>query len=148
MISPQDVVTEARSWMGPPATPYAHQGRIKGVAVDCIGLLIGVAKSLHLPTANFDVSGYPRSPDGKTLRAGCDARLKPVTKSRMALGHALLLRFEDEPQHMAIVADDGRGRLTMIHALQKNRRVDEHRIDATWMKRIVQVYEFPGVEYV
>ncbi len=39
--SGSDVVRTARTWLG---TPYHHQGRLKGVGVDCAGLLIGVAQ--------------------------------------------------------------------------------------------------------
>ena len=35
-----DVVKEARTWIG---TPFVHQGRTKGLACDCLGLMIGVA---------------------------------------------------------------------------------------------------------
>ncbi len=33
------VVAEARTWLG---TPYHHEGRVKGVGVDCLQLLAGV----------------------------------------------------------------------------------------------------------
>ena len=36
-----DIVTEARTWV---RTPYHHQARLKGVGVDCAGLVIGVAR--------------------------------------------------------------------------------------------------------
>ena len=41
----QDVVTAAREWID---TPFHHQARLKGVGVDCVGLVIGVARELAL----------------------------------------------------------------------------------------------------
>ena len=34
-----DVVAAAREWLG---TPFHHQARLRGVGVDCVGLVIGV----------------------------------------------------------------------------------------------------------
>ena len=39
MFTAEDVVTEARDWIG---TPYIHQQRTKGAATDCIGLIYGL----------------------------------------------------------------------------------------------------------
>ncbi len=84
-------------------------------------------------------------PDGATLKAGCDAHMTRVALADLALGHVLLFRFRTEPQHMAIVGDDGNGRLTMIHAYSLAGRVVEHRIAPVWRARIVQAYALPGV---
>jgi hypothetical protein len=40
-----EIVAVARSWHG---TPWRHQGRLKGVAVGCGGLIIGVGRELGL----------------------------------------------------------------------------------------------------
>jgi len=40
-----EIVAEARSWIG---TPYLHQGRIKGVGVDCAMLLLEVYERVGL----------------------------------------------------------------------------------------------------
>jgi hypothetical protein len=40
-----DIVREARSYIG---TPFKHQGREKGVAIDCLGVVLGVAVALDL----------------------------------------------------------------------------------------------------
>lgn len=38
------VVAIAYQWLG---TPYRHQACLKGIGVDCIGLVIGIAKELY-----------------------------------------------------------------------------------------------------
>ena len=45
MITKEDVVREAKTWLG---TPFHHQGRLKGVGVDCAGVIVCVAKELKL----------------------------------------------------------------------------------------------------
>lgn len=57
MINPQHIVDEARSWVG---TPFRHQARIKGLGVDCVGLLVGVGEVLGLEV--YDQTGYGRQP--------------------------------------------------------------------------------------
>ncbi len=142
MVTPAQVVAEARSWID---TPYQHQARMKVVGADCIGLVIGVAKALGLREPEFDVGGYSRTPDGSELRRGCDAQMTPIARSDIAPGHVLLLRFKTEPQHMAIVGDSPEGGLTMIHAYAAAGKVVEHRLADVWRKRIVQAYALPGV---
>lgn len=40
----QQVISIAREWLG---TPYMHQASLKGVGVDCIGLVIGIWRELY-----------------------------------------------------------------------------------------------------
>lgn len=51
----EQIVASARSIIG---TPYVHQGRVKGVGVDCVGTILIVAKELNL--TQFEISGYGR----------------------------------------------------------------------------------------
>jgi NlpC/P60 family putative phage cell wall peptidase len=138
-LAPAAVVAEARTWLG---TRWQHQAALKGVACDCAGLVLGVARVLGLavPTA---VPAYDRRPDGVQLRALCEAHLQPAGAS-LAPGQVLLFRFADAPQHLGIVGN-GPGYLTMIHAHAPDRRVVEHHLDATWRARLVAAYTLPGV---
>ncbi len=49
------ILAEARSWIG---TPYHHKGRLKGVGVDCGGLIYELFAP-HLPLRPFP-SDYPQ----------------------------------------------------------------------------------------
>lgn len=108
-----DVVLEARSWLG---TPYEHQHRVKGHAVDCVGLVIGVARNLGVVPPEFDVNAYPRKPDGSTLLARCAEFMDPVRDEDARPGHVLVLAFRRDPQHMGILGDYLYGGLSLIHA--------------------------------
>jgi NlpC/P60 family putative phage cell wall peptidase len=145
MIDRAAIVAEARTWIG---TRWQHQASLKGVACDCIGLVAGVARSLGLKAADeFDTTpnlrSYGRQPDPALLLAGCDRLLERVTLSETDRGDVLVMKFQKEPQHFAIVSELDPP--YMVHALAHSRRVVEHRVDALWLSRIVRVYRFRGV---
>lgn len=137
------VVAEARSWLG---TPWVHQHRTKGVGVDCAGLVIGVARALGLVPPAMDVNHYARTPDGSLL-ATCDAWMQRHDVAAAEPGDVLVMRFDTDPQHLAIVADYVHGGLSIVHALDRAGRgsVIEHRLDLANRARIVAAYSLPGV---
>ena len=63
MVTKAEIVAKAREYVG---TPFHHQARMKGVGVDCVGLLFGVGRDLGL--AWRDVGAYPDVPDPTTMR--------------------------------------------------------------------------------
>lgn len=132
-----DIVTAARRHLG---TPFAHQGRIPGLALDCAGLVIVVAAELEI--SHSDVSGYSRTPSQGVLQSTLDAQpsLCRVPLSSLQAGDVLLMRFGGEPQHLAICGGE-----TMIHSYLQVGRVVEHGLDAAWRRRIVGVYRFAEV---
>ncbi len=132
-VSREQVVAAARAWAG---TPWRHQGRVRGVGVDCVGLIIGVARDLGLSA--FDVTGYRRRPAERDLLAGCRAHMRAVP---LALpGDAMLFRIDGQAQHLGIATDIG-----LLHAHAPMRRVVEHRLDEYWRARIVAAFRLPGV---
>ena len=61
VITPEDFLREARSWVG---TRYVHQGRVKRNAhnlggCDCLGLLVGVVRELRMLSDVRDSQGEP-----------------------------------------------------------------------------------------
>ena len=146
-VAPEQILACARSWLG---TPWRHQGRLKGVAVDCGGLILGVGKELGL--LDFDTRAYGRIPDGQQLRALCEQHLcrkhiGGLASSSAAVGQAimpadvLLMRFTRHPQHLAIAGDRGNP-FSLIHAYADAGACVEHGADARWLGRIVAVYSF------
>lgn len=125
-----DVVREARSWI---KTPFVHQGRVKGRAVDCAGLVVGVSRAFGWPVD--DLYGYARTPHADTLRQQLEAQAVPVSAAEP--GDIYLMRFEREPQHLGIASDIG-----VIHAFSSVGMVVEHALDCKWQRRIVAVYRF------
>jgi NlpC/P60 family putative phage cell wall peptidase len=133
---PQDIIATARTWLG---TPWVHQGRLKGIGVDCGGLIIGVGRELGL--LDFDTQAYGRIPDGQRLRALCDEHLLAKPVSDIVPGDVLLMRFTRHPQHLAIVGDRGEP-FSLIHAYADAGRCVEHGADQKWRRRIVAAYSF------
>ena len=132
----REIVAQARSWLG---TPWRHQGRLKGVACDCAGLIVGIGQELGY--TDYDFRAYGHMPDGTTLRRICNTHLDRA--SELGLGHVLLMRFKKHPQHLAIVGDKG-SPFSIIHAYAEARKCVEHRLDDVWMGRICGIYRFKG----
>jgi cell wall-associated NlpC family hydrolase len=141
-----DVVACARTWIG---TTFEHQQRMKGVGVDCVGLVIGVARELGLIGPSVDVHGYPRVPDGRLLKQ-CDEHMRRVSREAMQPGDVIAVTFDVEPMHLGIVGDYVHGGLSMIHALaQAGRhrgRVCEMRLMFSERMRFMAAYSLPGVD--
>ncbi len=139
------IIQAARGWK---STPYKHQGRLKGVGVDCAGLPICVAREVGLVATDFDVSGYGRVPDGSSLVAHCDRWMRRIEGPEMAA--VIVIRFDREgpAQHLGILADYLHGGYSMIHALGTSDgrgRVVEHRLDESTLRKTVGFWRFPGV---
>lgn len=147
MTTSMEVVAAARSWM---ATPYLHQGRMKRVGVDCAGLVIGVARELGLVEQDFDIQGYPRTPDGVEMIAIGDRFMTRVPLRDLKPGHVVVMRYEIDPQHVGITGDYLHGGLSLVHALGSvdgRGKVVEHRLADSKRATIVQVYALRDVNY-
>jgi NlpC/P60 family putative phage cell wall peptidase len=131
-----DVVNAARTWLG---TPYHHQGRLKGVGVDCAGLLVGVTRELGL--SDFDLQGYSMRPNGDSLRRICDEQMTPIARDELVPGDVVLFTVDAHPGHLGILTTPNQ----LIHAYLPRRQVVEHRLDAFWWSRAAGFYRFPGV---
>jgi NlpC/P60 family putative phage cell wall peptidase len=103
-MTPADLVTEARSWLG---TPFHWQASLKGVGCDCKGLIWGVARALGLPEADSRFAGiadYGRRVPVPTLLRGMAATFDRVTDP--APGDVLLFVMAGQPQHLGIHAGE------------------------------------------
>jgi NlpC/P60 family putative phage cell wall peptidase len=149
------VVECARSYLG---TPYRHQGRLKGIGLDCIGLALCVGADLGLndregkPVHRYMYADYSRQPLGEELQEECARRLvvksfyPPADLSDVLPGDVLTMRVPSVITHLAIVSELTHG-LGMIHSYSGVRKiVVEHLIDQKWARRIAGVFSFPGVE--
>jgi NlpC/P60 family putative phage cell wall peptidase len=130
-----EVVAQARTWVG---TRWQHQGRIKGVAVDCAGLIIGVARELGLADAQVD--GYSPLPDGMTLQRYCAQYMQPIRLDEAQPGDVVTMAWDRHPQHIGILTDVG-----LIHSYAHGRGVVEHALDREWRLRLRGAYRMPGV---
>lgn len=145
-VTRADVIAEARTWLD---TPYVHQHRAKGHAVDCAGLVIGVARELGLVRPEFDVTGYSRDPDGVSMLDVCDRFMRRIPMDDLKPGNVLVYAFAKHPTHMGIVGDYLHGGLSLIQALgttDGKGKVVEWNISRPrkgW--KPIQAYELPGV---
>ncbi len=141
------LVQSARKYIG---TPFRHRGR-SSRALDCAGLIIQSAADIGVHFQ--DVKHYGREPfnDGlvnaATANLGRPIATGPLPASQLKPGDILLVKFDTQPHHIALVADHPLGGLSMIHAnadVSQKGRVVEHRLDEMWLRRITHVFR-PGL---
>ena len=135
------IITTARGYIG---TRFHHQGRLgktgkhKG-GMDCLGLLINVARDLDLRGKNgermceFDAQGYSHRPDTAELRRRLSILLNEVHAIQPA--DIVLFTIDGMPQHMGIATDIG-----IIHAYAPARAVVEHALDDYWRSKIEAIF--------
>lgn len=143
MVSRDEILRVARSWLG---TPYRHQGRNRR-GVDCIGLIWVVSRDLGLPTPSIP-NDYGQTPRGRVLLDGCERHLVKVPTG-FAYGSVCIFYGTDvgQAQHFAIIGKV-RAYPTMVHAFSKTKCVTEGPIDRFWQPRLIATYEFPDTEGV
>jgi cell wall-associated NlpC family hydrolase len=153
MISRSAIIGEARSYL---QTPFHHMGRRKGVGVDCIGLVHGVAETLDVQPRG-DLAWYPKFPDGETLTREFDKYMERVPIEQLQPGDVLVFvmprrrsrstnRARALVQHAGIIADYFAGGLSVIHTWLSVGMVVEHVYDQKWRRRSVTGYQMGGVE--
>lgn len=122
-------------------TPFRHQGRILGRALDCVGVACHVLARLQLPY--LDQAGYPRLPFRGQLEQAITGQPHLVeVDGAPQPGDVLLMRFGREPQHIAILTDTG----TIVHSWEQAGKCCEHDLTPEWRRRIVRVYRIVEAE--
>lgn len=132
------MIHAARETVG---TPWVHQGRLLGQALDCVGVVVHVCRRLGL--RYLDATGYGRTPAAGLLEAKIAEQpaLLAVGGFDEALpGDLLVLRFAREPQHVAILTQAA----TLIHSWEAVGRCCEHALTAKWARRVVSAHRFVG----
>lgn len=130
----EKIVAKARECLG---TPFHHQGRVPGVGIDCIGLLVEASQSLPVPLE--DRINYGRYPDGKTLMAALVKQLDEIEIKDAQKGDILIFRFRRWPTHVGIKTDKG-----VIHTWTTVGKVVEHNLDK-WQNKICAAFRFRGI---
>jgi NlpC/P60 family putative phage cell wall peptidase len=145
MISGCTVAETARGWAG---TPFRHQASLKGVGVDCIGLVTGVADELGFPEAkawrsDLNYRGYGRQPEPIKLIRACNEYMDKI--SNPTVGDVLLFAFQSLPMHFGIIVSENPRYI--VHAYSPLGHVAEHRMDEKWDRRVVGAYRLRGVAW-
>lgn len=141
-------VAIAREWIG---TPYLHQGSLRGVGTDCLGLLRGIWRGLYgaepeaVPPYTADWAEPSRE---ERLWAAAARHLVPVSVVTGGApgtpGEVLLFRMRDGgiAKHLGIAGDITPGRETFIHAYTGH-GVIESPLSQPWRRRIAARFAFP-----
>jgi cell wall-associated NlpC family hydrolase len=147
MTTRAEIVAAARRALG---TPYMHHQRQIGTdgGIDCIGLGVWVLWEIGAKPRSFDVNGYPLQPDGTMVPLLDQHMGGRVAQSAILPGDSVVVSWGDaRAHHFGVVAPHSiySGRLALIHAYPKQRKVCEHRLAFDGFMRFVAAYKFPGV---
>jgi len=151
MVNSLHLIREARECIG---TPYQHQGRLKGVGLDCLGLILHVAKATGTDVSKFNERPYGPVPNGKMLKDTLDSvlvRIWDCEKSSLSFlpylknSDLFLITWKRFPSHMGFAAVGPYG-WNIIHSHADSRFVTEHRLDEDWQAKVVSVYRFKDVK--
>lgn len=131
-----EFIAQARTWLG---TPFHHQARLKGVGVDCIGLLTGVAEEFGMDVSNIP-SAYSRAPDVDMLFREIAQSGHLERTSTPAPGDVVFFRVFGQPTHFGLLTENG-----FLHA-DASFGVVEVPLDDRWRSRIVGTYKIKALE--
>ena len=118
-------------------TPFHAQGRLPGVGLDCVGVIVCVARACGLP--HHDVTAYPMTPNGTLLQELASQLLRVPGEAQE--GDVLAMSFGSEPHHVAILVDGGR----IVHAYSRVHRCVVQSYTEFWHGKVRAVYRFPEV---
>lgn len=142
MTGPGDrIVALAENWIG---TPYRHQGAVKGVGCDCIGLIRGVWRELYGQEPEVVLPYAPdwaeRSGEDRLMQAGRRLFGPALPLAEARPGDLLLFRWRPDcaAKHAGILA----GPTHFIHAYEQA-AVIRSALVASWRRRIAAVHRFP-----
>ncbi len=135
------VIAATLDWVG---TPYRHQGRLKGVACDCLGLVRGVWQEVY---GNELADPGPYSADwaegagDEPLLEGLRRHFGEMAQPDIADGDVIAFRWRPHLQakHVAIMVGPDR----FAHAYQGHGVVVTQFVPQ-WRRRIAAVFAFPS----
>lgn len=137
------LIQAARLYLG---TRWRHRGRTRH-GVDCAGLVVLSYADCGIELPDYTLYGREPHRNGLVAHA-IEALGEPLADHdrTLAEGDVLLMRFDKEPHHMAIVAlgDYGGTRaFDIIHADGQAGRVHEQRLAPDMAARITHVFRRP-----
>jgi cell wall-associated NlpC family hydrolase len=137
------IVEVARSMID---TPWRHQGRVPGKALDCTGLIVKVGHLAHVLSEEVDYTRYNRYPDPDDLRRHLAKFAVRKRWEDRKVGDIIEFAVEhvNFPCHLGILTEK-EGVPYLIHAQMMRRKVVEHEFSEDWVKQATKVFKYPGV---
>ena len=145
-----EFIAECRTWL---ETPFGHQGRTKGLFVDCIGTPQESAKALGLLPADFDFRRYGMLPVPAQMEKLLDEildRVPPGQEEPGDIAGRSDLYLGGAPRLLAVLTELG----TIIHAHSRAGSADhsgigkvvEQRLTPEFRGRIRRFYRLRGIK--
>lgn len=139
MIQPEQVVEEARKWLG---VPWKHQGRDRS-GLDCGGLIVVIARAFEI--SDYDIRGYRRNPPGLLdFLKHFDENMTRVSNVHRA-GLVAIFRHSRTVIHCGVFSEK-RGVPHVVEARAESRKVVETPFDRNQRALWVATYAYPGTE--
>jgi NlpC/P60 family putative phage cell wall peptidase len=136
------IVKLAEGWIG---TPYRHQGAMKGVGCDCIGLIRGIWRELYGEEPEAVPAYAPdwaeRSGEDRLMDAGQRLFGPALPIGEAEPGDLLLFRWRPDcaAKHAGILVAPTH----FIHAYEQA-AVTRSALVHSWRRRIAAVHRFPA----
>lgn len=138
IITRQMIIDKGREYLN---TPFVHQARIKGVGIDCIGLVTGVARDLEI--FDHDCTVYPKYSDGTLLMREVLKVFDVADIEDRLPGDVIIYwidRHTKHPQHIGILTATG-----VIHTYDRVGKVVETTLQDNWKKRMTHCLKWRGI---
>lgn len=136
----EQAIKLARTWLG---TPYAHQGCVRGVGVDCVGLVRGIYIEMYGQEApeliNYSAD-WGDTNSNETMLEAANKYLEPVPLNQVGAGHVVLMRWKKHrmAKHSMVMT----GPAKAIHAYSRA-PVTEIDLNRWWLDKIVYAFTWP-----
>ena len=136
----EQAVEIARTWIG---TPYHHQGSMKGIGVDCVGLIRGIYYEMYGKRAPYLInysSDWGDVNNNEDMLKAARTYLEPIPLDKLGAGHVVLLRWQDfrVAKHSMIMTS----KTSAIHAYNRS-PVVEVSLHRWWIDKIVYAFTWP-----
>lgn len=134
----QDFVNTALGYIG---TPFHLQGRLKGVGIDCWGLIVCSAADNDFTISDEKFYKRPRVEIVDKVVSGS---LEEIKRSDLNIGDILRFSIKSTPFHFAIVVSIDP--IVFVHAIAADRKVVKHHLEGQWASSLCQCYKIKGIE--
>lgn len=133
-------ISLAREWVG---TPFRYQGRLKGVGVDCVGLILGVGIETGAVDPGYSLPFYEPEGDPELIASQILNHATEIDVADVAPGDIAALSFDGAaPRHLAFVGDcpEADSGISLIHAYSPAGKVVEQPAYAREKRRIKKAW--------